>query len=86
MPGAARGTRTAAVDDKARLHDALVANLGVDGTSDHNYQNDEIVMALTEAGVDSFNTQFVTLTVDDINSLVHDDGNGNKVPLHLMKR
>ena len=81
----APATRNEATQDKARLKQTLVNFLDVDGTSDQTYADDEIVQALTYAGVERFNTEFAMLTESDVDSLCYEH-NGSLVKLRLMKR
>ena len=64
----------------------MVTFFDVDNTSDQTYNADPIVKALTYGGVTRFNTEFVTLSEEDVNSLVYEDANNQIVSLPLMKR
>ena len=85
-PTSGASTRSAVQADQQRLRDTLVTFFDVDNTSDLTYNADPIVKALTYGGVTRFNTEFVTLSEEDVNSLVYEDANNQIVSLPLMKR
>ena len=78
-------TRAVVQADQQRLRDTLVNFFNVDNMSDQTYNADPIVKALTHGGVTRFNTEFVTLCEDNVNSLVYEENN-QIVALPLMKR
>ena len=85
-PAPARGnTRNEANADKQRLKTVCITFLGVDGSTDQTYDDDEIVKSLSYAGVERYSTEFAMLTERDVDTLCYQE-NGAIVALRLMKR